>query len=331
MRAAFITAHGPAESIQVSDLPMPQPGPGEVRVRVVAAALNPIDLYLRNGVIPMPMAFPYIVGCDLAGTVEAIGSEVSRFKVGDRVWGSNQGLLGRQGTAAEFAVVAEQWLYPIPPSIGDNEAAALALVAITAHLGLFRCGGLQPGESIYVPGGSGGVGSVVIQMARAVGARVATSAGGPEHVALCQQLGADLALDYKQDDIPTGLRDFAGDGLDLWYETQRNPNLEVSVPLLRKRGRIILMAGRDARPILPLGQFYPRDCSIHGFTMFNATPQEQEVCAREINAWTAEGKLRAQIGRIFSLEETPAAQRFLEDNTIGGAGTLTGKVVIRVA
>ena len=135
MRAAYVEAHGPAESIKVGELPTPDPGPGEVLVRVKAAAFNPIDLYLRSGMIAMPMSFPYVLGCDLAGKVERVGAGVSNLKVGDRVWGSNQGLLGRQGTAAEYAAVGEEWLYPTPSAVSDQEAAAIALVGITAHLG----------------------------------------------------------------------------------------------------------------------------------------------------------------------------------------------------
>lgn len=331
MRAAYVEAHGPAESIKVGDLPTPDPGPGEVLVGVKASAFNPVDLYLRSGMIAMPMSFPYVLGCDLAGKVERVGAGVSNLKVGDRVWGSNQGLLGRQGTAAEYAAVGEEWLYPTPSAVSDQEAAAIALVGITAHLGLFRCGQLKAGETVYVPGGSGGVGSVVIQMAKAAGARVATTAGGADHVELCRKLGADLALDYKTEDVPARLREFAPEGVDVWYETQRSPNLEVSVPLLKRRGRMILMAGRDAKPALPLGSFYPRDCSILGFAMFNATPAEQQACAQEINHWLETGKVKAQIGRVFPLEEAAEAQKFLEANTIGGAGKLTGKVVITIA
>lgn len=331
MKAAFIEGHGGPEVIRIGDLPDPVPGPGEVLVRVGASALNPVDLYLRSGMVSMPMAFPYVVGCDLAGTVQAVGAGVTRFAVGDRVWGSNQGLLGRQGTTAELAEVGEEWLYPTPQSLSDEEAASLALVGITAHLGLFRCARLAAGETVYVPGGSGGVGSAVIQMARAAGARVATCAGSPQRVAQCLELGAEAAWNYKTDDIPARLREFAPEGVDVWYETQREPNLELAIPLLRKRGRMIVMAGRQAKPALPLGSFYPRDCSLHGFAMFNATPDEQRTCAEDINRWAEAGSLRARVGRVFPLAETAEAQRFLEENTLGGAGTLSGKVVIRIA
>ncbi len=330
MRAAYIEQTGPIEMIRVGELPDPKPGPGQVLVRVRAAAFNPIDLYLRSGMVAMPMAFPYVVGTDVAGTVEALGPGAKRLKVGDRVWGSNQGMLGRAGSASGLAAIDEDLLYPTPDGQPDAEAAGQALVGITAHLGLFQKGQLKAGEAVYVPGGSGGVGSMVVQMAKAVGARVATSAGSPERVELCRSLGADLALDYKTDDIPARLREFSPDGFDVWYETQREPNFEVSVPLLRRRGRMIVMAGRASKPSLPIGPFYTRDCSLFGFAMFNATPEEQRRCAEEINRWVAAGQLRVPIGRTFPLAEAALAQKLLEENTIGGAGTLAGKVVIEV-
>jgi NADPH2:quinone reductase len=331
MRAAYIESTGPADAIRVGELPTPGPGPGEVLVRVGATALNPIDLYLRSGAIAMPMSFPYVIGCDLAGTVERLGPGTHRFRVGDRVWGSNQGLLGRQGTTAEYAAVAEDWLYPTPQGLSDGDAAALALVGITAHLGLFRCGRLEAGETVYVSGGGGGVGSMVIQMAQAVAARVATTAGHPQSLDLCRRLGADLVLDYKTDDVPARLRAFSPEGIDVWYETQREPDLDVAIPLLRKRGRMILMAGRAARPVLPLGAFYPRDCSLLGFAMFNATPDEQRQSAYDINSWVEAGKLRPIVGRTFPLAEAAQAEQLLEQNTLEGTGTLSGKVVITIA
>jgi NADPH2:quinone reductase len=330
MKAAYVEQTGPPENIKVGDLPKPAPGPGQELVRVHAVSLNPIDLYIRSGMVAFPLSFPYIIACDLAGTVEAPGPGCKRLKAGDRVWGSNQGLLGRQGVASQYAAVGEEWLYPTPAPLSDDQAAAMALTGITAHLGLFRFGRLREGDVVYVPGGGGGVGSMVVQQARAAGARVATSAGSPERVELCRSLGADLALNYKTDDIPARLREFAPDGFDLWYETQREPNLEVSIPLLRKHGRMILMAGRSAKPTLPLGAFYPRNCSIHGFAMFNATPDEQEECARDIVRWAEEGRLKPLVGKTFPLDAAVEAEKFLEANTVGGAGTLTGKVVIQV-
>jgi NADPH2:quinone reductase len=330
MQAAYIEQTGAPEAIQIGDLPRPEPGPGQALVRVKAVGLNPIDLYLRSGLVAMPLRFPYVIGCDVAGTVEKVGPNCARLQVGDRVWGSNQGLFGRQGVASEFAAIDETWLYPTPALLPDAEAAGMALVAITAHLGLFQSGQLRPGETVYVPGGTGGVGSMVVQMAKAAGARVATAAGTDEKLEVCRRLGADLALNYRTEDIPAKLREFSPEGIDIWYETQREPNLEVSVPLLRKNGRMILIAGRTAKPALPLGAFYPRNCSLLGFAMFNATPEQQRRCAVDIIRWIEEGQFKVLIGRSFPLSAAVEAHRFLEENTLKGAGSLVGKVVLTV-
>jgi NADPH2:quinone reductase len=159
---------------------------------------------------------------------------------------------------------------------------------------------------------------------------VATSAGSHERVDLCRRLGADLALNYKTDDIPSRLREFSPEGVDVWFETLREPNLEVSIPLLRKGGRMILVAGRAAKPVLPLGAFYPRNCAILGFAMFNSPPEQQRRCATDMVRWLEEGLLNPLVGRAFPLSAAIEAERFLEENTAKGAGTLTGKVVITI-
>lgn len=321
MRAAYIESLGDASVIKVGELPTPKPGPGQVLVRVGASALNPIDLYLRSGRVPMVQTFPYIIGTDVAGTVEAVGSDVTLYRPGDRVWGSNQGLLGRQGSAAEYVCTDANLLYCTPPGLSDTEAAALGMVGITAHLGLFDRAHLRPGETVYVSGGGGGVGSMVVQMAKAIGARVATTAGHDATLDLSRSLGADLVLNYKSDDVPARLREWSEEGIDVWYETLREPDLMTIVPLLRKRGRAVLVAGRDATPSLPLGAFYPRNCSIFGFAMFNYSADDQLNCAEDMMRWVTQGKLRPIVGRTFALEQAAEAEQFLEDNTVGGAGS----------
>jgi NADPH:quinone reductase len=329
VKAAFIETTGSPDAIRYGDLPQPVPQSGEVLVRVGAVAVNPIDLYIRAGTVAMSLPKPFIVGCDLAGTVEQLGPEVSRFKVGDRVWGSNQGLLGRQGTFAEYACVSEDWLYPTPTGVDDKAAAAVALVGITAHLGLFRDGQLKSGETVFVNGGTGGVGAMVVQMAKAIGAKVITTVGSNEKAKQCQQWGADCVLNYKSDDITARVREFTrGQGVNVWYETQREPDFLRTVDLMAQRGRIIIMAGRQAQPVFPVGPFYVKGLSLHGFAMFNATAAEQRRCAEDIQRWLAAGPLKPPIGRTFSLSQTAAAHQLLEENTLGKAGTLTGKVVL---
>jgi NADPH2:quinone reductase len=330
MKAAYLETTGGPEVIQYGELPRPEPKEHEVLVEVGAVALNPIDLYIRAGIVKMPLPRPFTTGCDLAGTVEAVGPGVHRFKPGDRVWGSNQGLLGRQGTFAEYVSVQEDWLYPTPTGISDSDAAAVALVGITAHLGLFRCAALQPGETVFVNGGTGGVGSMVVQMAKAVDANVITTVGSPEKAARCASWGADCVLNYKTDDVPAKIRDFTkGQGVHVWYETQREPDFLRMVDLMARRGRMIVMAGRQAQPTFPVGPFYTRDLSLYGLAMFNATPDEQRVCAGNMNRWLGDQKLHAAIGKTYALAETAAAHRFLEENTLHKAGTLLGKIVLK--
>jgi NADPH:quinone reductase len=290
--------------------------------------VNPIDTYLRAGAVKMELPMPFIVGCDLAGVVERAGPGAKRYPPGTRVWGSNQGLLGRQGTFAELAAVDERWLYPTPDNVGDEQAAAAALVGITAQLGLVRYAHLAAGETLFVNGGTGGVGSTVVQMAKAIGARVITTAGSAEKVALARQLGADVAVNYKTDDVDAAIRQAAPGGIDVWWETLREPDFERTVPLLAPRGRMILMAGREARPVFPVGPFYTKDCSLHGFAMFNATSEEQQAAAADINRWLTGGRLKPRIDRVLPLSRAAEAHKLQEDNTLHKAGTLSGKIVL---
>lgn len=328
MKAAYINQPGPPEAITYGDLPKPQPTGRHVLVKVAAVAVNPVDAYVRSGAVAFDLPKPFVVGCDLAGTVEAVGPNATRFKPGDRVWGSNQGLLGRQGTFAEYAAVDEEWLYPLPDNVSEQEAAAVALVGITAHLGLFRDAKLRRGETLFVNGGSGGVGSMVVQMARIVGARVITTAGSPEKVEICHRLGASRVIDYKREDVNAAVRESAPGGVNVWWETLREPNLEQAIGNLAMRGRLVLMAGRDARPPFPVGPFYTRDASVYGFAMFNATPDEQRQAAEEISRWMAEGKLRARISRVMRLAQTAEAHRLQEESTLRKSGALAGKIVL---
>ena len=329
MKAAFLETTGAPEVIKYGELPTPQPKDDEILIKVGAASLNPVDTYIRSGMINMPLPKPFIPGCDAAGTVMAVGPGGKRFKAGDRVWGSNQGLLGRQGTCAEYVCASEVWFYPTPPDVPDQAAAAAALTGITAHLGLFHFAHLQAGETVFVNGGTGGVGSMVVQMAKAKGAKVITTVGSADKAALCKSWGADLVLNYKSDDVVTRIKEFTkNQGVNIWYETQREPDFFKTVEGLAWRGRMIIMAGRQAQPVFPVGPFYTKDLSLFGFVMFKATPQEQHACSLDINRWLAEKKLRVPIGKTFPLAETAAAHRFLEENTLQKAGTLTGKVVV---
>ena len=329
MKAAYIEKTGPPENIRFGDLPKPKAEASNCLVKVRAVAVNPLDTYIRSGMVQVNLPMPFIPGCDLAGVVEEVGPNVKRFKSGDRVWGSNQGMLGRQGTFAEYASVDEAWLYPIPAGVSDENAAAMGVVGITAHLGLFQHAKLKGGEILFINGGTGGVGSVVVQMAKIVGAKVITTAGSPEKVAAARQLGADVAINYKTEDVSAAIKLFAPQGVNVWWETLREVDFDRAIGSLAPRGRMIVMAGRDARPQFPVGPFYVKNCSLYGFAMFNATPDEQRASADEINRWLAEGKLKPKIDRMLPLSQTAEAHRLQEQSTIHKSGALAGKLVLK--
>jgi len=329
MKAAYISQTGGPEVIIYGDLPTAQPTRTQCLIKVGAVDVNPIDTYIRSGMVPAQLSFPFILGRDLAGTVVETGAGVKRFKPGDRVWASNQGSDGRPGTFAEFAAVDERWLYPTPAGVSDEEMAAVSLVGITAHLGLVRTAKLKAGEVLFVNGGSGGVGSAVVQIGKILRARVIATAGSEDKVRICHELGADLALNYKTQDLQAGTKEFAPAGVNVWWETPREPNFERAIPLLTLRGRMVVMAGREARPSFPVGPFYVKDCTLHGFAMFNAGAREQRAAASDLIPWLAEGKLKARIDRVLPLSQAAEAHRLQEERTVKNTGVLAGKLVLK--
>tara|TARA_R110002049_G_scaffold47902_3_gene138499 strand:- start:5289 stop:6284 length:996 start_codon:yes stop_codon:yes gene_type:complete len=330
MKAAFIKQTGSPDVIEVGELPLPIVGVHDALIRVKAVSVNPIDTYIRSGAVAMDLPMPYIIGCDAAGVVEAIGEHVEHVQVGDRIWLTNQGMLGRQGTFAEQIYVDQRWCYPLPDDVEFETGAACALVGVTAHLGLFRDARLQSDETVLVIGGTGGVGAMVVQMAKAAGARVIATAGSAEKCQRAESLGADVVIDYTKESIADAVRQAAPEGVDVFWETRREPDFDVAIDLLAPRGRMVLMAGRDARPVFPVGPFYVKECSIHGFVMFKASPSEMRTAADEINLWHQRGELQANIARRFALDEAAEAHRLQEDATVGDSGALGGKIVLNV-
>jgi NADPH2:quinone reductase len=159
MKAAFIHEAGPPEVIQYGDVPQPTPKEGEVSVRILAAPVNPVDALIRSGKLPMKLPRPFVIGCDFGGTVASVGPDVSTIQVGARVWGSLQGIVwdgqNRQGAASEYATIRAEFVYRVPDGVSEQDAAAVGLPGLTAHLGLFRCARLQAGETVFVNGGAG--------------------------------------------------------------------------------------------------------------------------------------------------------------------------------
>lgn len=330
MKAAFLTELGDPDVIQYGELPAPVPGDHQVLIRVYASSVNPIDTYVRSGLVEFELPEKFCPGCDAAGVIEAIGEKVSQFHIGDRVWCTNQGLLGRQGTLAEKIAIDETECFPLPDRVTYADAAANALVGVTAHLGLFREAKLKAGETVMVIGGTGGVGSMVVQMAKTRGCRVITTAGSRAKADHARSLGADVVIEYRQASIADAAREHAPEGVNVFWETRRDPDFELAIEMMAPRGRMVLMAGRDAKPEFPVGPFYVKECSLHGFVMFKATPEELRRCAEEINLWSREGQLRANIGKTFLLEQAAEAHRLQESATLNASDHLTGKIVVLI-
>jgi NADPH2:quinone reductase len=258
----------------------------------------------------------------MAGVVERIGPSVTRFRPGDRVWCNNQGFAGRQGTFAECLAVGEEFLYSLPAGVDEQLAVAFAHAGLTACIGL-AVANLQAGETLFLRGGAGNVGSAVLQLSTLRGARVVTTAGSAEGVEWCRSLGASRVINYKTEDVAGVAAEFAPGGLNVYWDTSGRPDFDEAVKLLARRGRIVLMAGFAARPPFPVGPFYVKNCSLHGFAVTYADQAQYQAAAAEINAGMAAGKLQARIDRIQPLSEAATAHRLVESGT-----RLNGKIVL---
>jgi NADPH2:quinone reductase len=329
MKAAFINRTGGPEQIIYGDLPDPEPGPNQCLVKVAAVDVNPVDTYIRSGAVSAKLHFPYILGRDLAGKVLKTGAAANRFKPGDRVWATGQGWDGRQGTFSELAAVDEDWLNPIPGNVADEDVAAISLVGVTAHVGLFSKAKLTAGDILFVNGGTGGVGSSVVQMAKIAGARVITTAGSDEKVAKARELDADLAVNYKTEDVAERIKQFAPHGVNVWWETLREPDFDKTFSLLAPHGRMIVMAGRDARPVFPVGLFYSKSLTVFGLIILSSAMADLRSAGNDIGDWMSAGKLKAQIDRVLPLAQAAEAHRLQEESTIKKTGALTGKIILK--
>jgi len=329
MKAAYINQTGGPEVIVYGDLPDPKPAANQCLIKVAAVDVNPVDIYIRSGTVPAKLHFPYILGRDLAGKVVATGAGVKRFKVGGRVWATGQGADGRQGTFSELAAIDESWLNHLPGNVTDEDIVAVSLVGVTAHMGLVTKAKLKAGEILFVNGGTGGVGSSVVQMAKVIGARVITTVGSEEKAARAKELGADVVINYKTQNVADEVRKAVPDGVNVWWETLREPDFEKTFSLMSTNGRMIVMAGRDARPVFPVGLFYSKNCSVFGFMILNESGDDLRSAADDINGWMSAGKLKAQIDRVMPLSQTAEAHRLQEESTIKKTGALAGKIVLK--
>ena len=216
MKAIHMTRTGDPDVLVAVDIPDPEPGPHELRVRLYAAGVNPVDTKLRRNGLLFENALPAVLGCDGAGTVETVGTRVTKFQPGDAVWFCHGGLGREQGNYARFNVVDEHIARRKPASLPFEQAGAAPLVLITAWEALFDRAGLESNQTVLIHGGTGGVGHVAIQLARHAGARVCTTVGSAEHAALAESLGAPHVINYREQGFVDAVLDWTeGRGVDV--------------------------------------------------------------------------------------------------------------------
>jgi putative PIG3 family NAD(P)H quinone oxidoreductase len=324
MKAVAVTAPGGPETMILTDVPDPHPGPGEVVLAVVATAVNRADIMQRKGFYPPPPGAPEWLGLEASGTVAEVGPGVTGWSVGDQACA----LLAGGGYAERVAVPAGQ-LLPVPPGVTLVDAAALPEVTCTVWSNVVMLAGLRPGETFLVHGGSSGIGTMAIQLARQVGATVAVTAGSAAKLARCAELGATILVDYRQQDFVEELRTATGGhGADVILDNMGAAYLPRNVTALATGGRLVvigLQGGRTGQ--LDLGTLLTKRASVHATSLRGRPAAEKAavVAAVAEHVWPliADGSVRPVIDRSFPLDQVADAHRWVEASSHVGKVLLT--------
>ena len=320
--AAFVDALGPASSIRVGSLAVPACGPTDVVVAVEKLVVDPVDILVRSGRFRTAVSFPFIVGRDLVGSVVDTGPGVTSVAVGDRVWCNSLGHEGRQGSFAQLVVVAADRVYRLPGSVDADTAVAVAHPAATAYLGWFVHAGLRAGQTVYVGGAAGNVGTAAVQMAASAGARVIAAARPSDHER-CRQAGADATVDYAADGLIERVAAHAPEGIDIVWDCGGHLPLAVAAQLVTVGGRIVASAAPAAKVVeVPLAAIYTRDVSVVGFVISRATVSDLAAGAGMINRMLVAGTLTTRITDRLPLAQTAAAHERIE------AAGFSGRLIV---
>jgi NADPH2:quinone reductase len=333
MKAIVMTAPGKSDVLQLQDISQPQiEQANQILIQLKAAGINPIDTKIRSRGTFYPDQMPAILGCDGAGIVQAVGTEVTQFKPGDEVYFCSGGL-GKPGTGnyAEFAVVAEHMVALKPKSLSFAEAAAAPLVLITAWEALYDRGRLEEGQKVLIHAGAGGVGHVAIQLAKIKGAQVATTVGSPDKERLVRQLGADEPILYKQTDFVEAILKWTnGEGVDLAFDTVGGQTFFDTCNAVKIYGDLVTIL----EPNYSLGTLKAaRDRNLRISLELMLTPmlkglvaaqKHQREILQQCATWIDEGKLKIHLQQTFPLAEAAIAHQTLE------TGSMTGKISLSI-
>lgn len=326
MRAIVIHEPGGPDVLTLGEVPDPVAGPGEVLVRVTATAVNRADSLQRMGFYPPPPGASDILGLECSGVVEALGEGVEGHAVGDEVCA----LLAGGGYAELVAVPAGQ-LMPVPDGVALDVAGTLPEVACTVWSNVFMVAALQPGDTFLVHGGAGGIGTMAIQLAKALGATVLTTAGSPEKLATCRDLGADVAINYREQDFVEEVKNATdGRGVDVILDNMGAKYLGRNVAALATGGRLVVIGMQGGtKGELDLSQLLTKRAAVAA-TSLRARPVEEKaaICAAVAeHVWplVSDGTIRPVVHDWLPLADAADAQRLLEDSGH------TGKIGLRVS
>jgi len=324
VRAVTIPTPGDADALVVDEVPDPSPGVDEVLVEVVSAGLNRADVMQRQGFYNPPPGASAYPGLEVSGRIVRLGEEVTGWSEGDEVCALLTG-----GGYAERVVVPAGQLLPVPAGVPLEDAAALPEVVSTVWSNLFMTANLQPGEVVLVHGGSSGIGTMAIQLAREVGARVAVTAGSAKKLDVCRELGADILVNYREQDFETVVRDATdGHGADVVLDTIGAKYLARNVSLLAPNGRLVIIGLQGGRTgEIDLGAMLAKRCALIATTLRARPPAEKAaiVAAVREHVWPliAAGRVQPVIQGRYPLQQVAAAHREMEASTHIGKILLT--------
>jgi NADPH2:quinone reductase len=305
MKAILVREFGGPEVLKLEEVVTPKPGAGQVLVRIRAAGVNPYDTYMRNGTYAIKPPLPYTPGSDAAGTIEAVGKDVSQLKPGLRVYTANT----VTGAYAEYALALENQVHPLPAKITDAQGAGIWVPYGTAYHALYQRTKAREGETVLIHGASGGVGIAAVQMARALGLTVFGTAGSEKGLDLVKREGAHRVFDHSQPGYQEQImRATGGRGVDLILEMLANVNLGQDLKLLGMHGRVIVIGSRGDVTITPR-DLMSRRASIHGFSLWGITDAEGKEIHAGIIAGLENGTLRPVVGKELPLAEAVRAHK----------------------
>lgn len=325
MKAIVAATPGGPEVLTLADVPAPVPGPGEVLIDVVAAGINRADVQQRRGYYPPPPGASNILGLEVSGRIAGFGPDVTRpFSMGDKV----VALLTGGGYAQQVAVPAEQVL-ALPDGVDVVTAAALPEVAATVYSNLFMTAQLQPGETVLIHGGTGGIGVMAVQLAKAAGARVIATAGSFEKIAmLTSYLGVDLAINYRSEDFVERVNEFTeGKGVDVILDVVGAKYLAQNVDALGMYGRLVIIGLQGgAKAELNIGTLLAKRAAVIGTTLRGRPVAEKGAIMEGVrdHVWPllADGTVKTVVGKTFPMSQVAAAHEYFD------SGEHVGKILL---